>query len=136
MPYAASVDHLLPRSFARLHPKWATPYVSILVFGGVASFLLIVIQLGDTLNESYQTLLSLMVLVGFLPYFYLFASAWKCGHKWAAASGAAMTTLTVISSAIPSTGVTNFWLFEGKLLAGAGLMIGSAWLVYRRAVRV
>jgi len=135
MPYAAGVDHLLPPAFARLHPKWATPYVSILVFGGVASFLLIVIQLGDTLNASYQTLLSLMVLVGFLPYFYLFASAWKCGHKWAAVSGAAMTTLTVISSAIPSAGVTNFWLFEGKLLAGAGLMIGSAWLVYRRAVR-
>lgn len=135
MPYAAGVDHLLPAAFARLHPKWATPYVSILVFGGVASFLLIAIQLGDTLNAGYQTLLSLMVLVGFLPYFYLFASAWKCGHKWAAVSGSAMTALTVISSAVPAAGVTNILVFEGKLLAGAGLMIGSAWLVYRRAVR-
>jgi hypothetical protein len=24
------------------------------------------------------------------------------------------------------------WLFEGKLLAGTALMIGSAWLVYGR----
>ena len=135
MPYAAGVDHLLPASFARLHPKWATPYVAILWFGGVASFLLIVVQLGDTLNAGYQTLLSLMVLVGFLPYFYLFASAWKCGRKWAAVSGWAMTALTVISSAIPSGDVTNVWVFEGKLFAGVALMLGSAWLVYRRGAR-
>jgi APA family basic amino acid/polyamine antiporter len=48
MPYAAGVDHLLPRAFARLHPKWATPYVSILVFGGVASALLFALQWGDS----------------------------------------------------------------------------------------
>jgi APA family basic amino acid/polyamine antiporter len=135
MPYAAGVDHLLPPSFARLHPRWATPYVAILWFGGVASFLLIVIQFGDTLRAGYQTLLSLMVLVGFLPYFYVFAGAWKCGRKAAAISGSAMTALTVISSAIPGEGVTNVWAFEGKLAAGAGLMIGSAWLVYQSAGR-
>jgi APA family basic amino acid/polyamine antiporter len=75
LPYAAGVDHLLPPAFARVHPRWKTPYISILVFGLVASVLLIAIQLGDTLSASYDMLLSLMVLVGFLPYFYLFASA-------------------------------------------------------------
>jgi glutamate:GABA antiporter len=134
LPYAAGVDHLLPEAFGRLHPRWATPYVSILVFGGVASFLLIAIQLGDTLSASYDTLLSLMVLVGFLPYFYLFASAWKCGHRIAASAGIAMTLLTVISSAIPSPDVTNVWVFEGKLVGGAAVMIGTAWLVYRRSI--
>ncbi len=134
LPYAAGVDHLLPAAFARVHPKWQTPYISILVFGAVASALLIVIQLGDTLSASYETLLSLMVLVGFLPYLYLFASAWKCGHRIAATSGFVMTLLTVISSAIPAEDVTNIWLFEAKLFAGAALMIGSAWLVFRRSV--
>ncbi len=134
LPYAAGVDHLLPAAFGRLHPRWATPYISILTFGGVASFLLIAIQFGESLNASYQTLLSLMVLVGFLPYFYLFASAWKCGHKIAAASGGAMTLLTVISSAIPGPDVTNVWIFEAKLFAGAALMIGTAWLVYKRSL--
>jgi APA family basic amino acid/polyamine antiporter len=135
MPYAAGVDHLLPASFARLHPKWRTPHVAILWFGFVASFLLIAIQLGDTLNAGYQTLLSLMVLVGFLPYFYVFGSAWKSGRKVAAISGSAMTAVTVISSMIPGEDVSNVWAFEAKLLAGAGLMIGSAWFVYRRATR-
>jgi glutamate:GABA antiporter len=135
LPYAAGVDHLLPEAFARVHPRWATPYVSILVFGFVASALLIAIQLGDTLSASYETLLSLMVLVGFLPYFYLFASAWKCGKRLAAASGLLMTLVTVVSSAIPAAGVTNIWIFEAKLFAGAALMIGSARVVYRRSLK-
>jgi amino acid transporter len=135
MPYAAGVDHLLPRAFARLHPKWATPYVSILVFGGVASALLFAVQLGDSLRAAYQSLLSLMVLSGFLPYLYLFASAWKAGRRSAAVSGIAVTLLTIVSSAVPTGEVGNIWLFEGKLLGGTGLMIGSAWLVYRAGMR-
>ena len=132
MPYAAGVDHLLPAAFARLHPRWATPYISILVFGGVASFLLFAVQLGDSLRAAYQALLSLMVLSGFIPYLYLFASAWKAGKRAAAVSGIAMTLLTIVSSAVPTGEVKSFWLFEGKLAAGTALMIGSAWLVYRR----
>jgi amino acid transporter len=132
MPYAAGVDHLLPPAFARLHPRWATPYISILVFGGVASVLLFAVQLGDSLRAAYQALLSLMVLSGFIPYLYLFASAWKAGRHISAISGIAMTLLTIVSSAIPTGHVGNIWLFEGKLLAGTALMIGTAWLVYRR----
>jgi amino acid transporter len=132
LPYAAGVDHLLPAAFARLHPKWATPYVSILAFGLVSSVLLIVIQLGDTMRAAYQALLSLMVLSGFIPYLYVFASAWKCGKKLAAISGLAVTGLTLVSSVVPTSQVSNVWLFEGKLLAGTALMIGSARLVYGR----
>jgi amino acid transporter len=131
MPYAAGVDHLLPPAFARLHPRWATPHLSILVFGGVASALLFAVQLGDSLRAAYQSLLSLMVLSGFIPYLYLFASAWKAGCRVAAILGIAMTVLTIVSSVIPTGEVRSIWLFEGKLFAGTALMIGSAWLVYR-----
>jgi APA family basic amino acid/polyamine antiporter len=132
MPYAAGVDHLLPPAFARLHPKWATPYLSILVFGGVASALLFAVQLGDSLRAAYQALLSLMVLSGFIPYLYLFASAWKAGRHLASVSGIAVTLLTIVSSAVPTGEVGSIWLFEGKLLAGTALMIGTAWLTYSR----
>jgi glutamate:GABA antiporter len=135
MPYAAGVDHLLPKAFARLHPRWATPYISIVVFGALASVLLFAVQLGDTLRAAYQSLLSLMVLAGFIPYLYLFASAWKAGRRLAAISGIAVTLLTIVSSAVPTGEVGSIWLFEGKLFAGTGLMIGSAWLVYRYGTR-
>ena len=132
LPYAAGVDHLLPAAFARLHPRWATPYISIIAFGVMSSVLLIVIQFGDTMRAAYQALLSLMVLSGFIPYLYVFTSAWKCGRRLAAASGLAVTVLTLVSSAVPTGQVSNVWLFEAKLLGGTALMIGSAWLVYRR----
>ena len=132
LPYAAGVDHLLPPAFARLHPRWATPYISIVAFGMVSSALLIVIQFGDTMRAAYQALLSLMVLSGFIPYLYVFASAWKCGRRLAGASGMAITALTLVSSIVPTAQVSNVWLFEAKLLGGTALMIGSAWLVYRR----
>jgi amino acid transporter len=126
------VDHLLPAAFARLHPRWSTPYISILVFGGVASALLLIVQLGESLRESYQALLSLMVLSGFIPYLYVFASTWKCGRRLAAASGFIVTVLTIVSTLIP-TGENNVLLFEGKLLGVTALMVLSAWLVYRRS---
>jgi hypothetical protein len=46
-----------------------------------------------------------------------------------------VTLLTIVSSAVPTGEVGNIWLFEGKLLGGTGLMIGSAWLVYRAGMR-
>src|SRR6202158_1301252 len=33
LPFAAGVDRLLPRAFGRVHPRWGTPYVSILALG-------------------------------------------------------------------------------------------------------
>jgi amino acid transporter len=135
MPYAAGVDTLLPAIFARVHPRWGVPHISILVFGGVASVLLVAIQLGDTMRAAYQALISLMVLAGFIPYIYIFASAWKCGRRIAAVAGMAVTLFTLVSSVVPTPEVTNVWLFEFKLGAVTALIVVSAWLVYRHNAR-
>ncbi len=81
MPFAAGVDNLLPAAFAKIHPRWATPYVSILALGVLASVLLIAIQFGDTVRGAYQTLVSLMVIAGFLPYVYMFRKRVENGAK-------------------------------------------------------
>jgi glutamate:GABA antiporter len=132
MPFAAGVDHLLPAAFAKIHPRWATPYVSILVFGGLASVLMIVSQFGDTMRGAYQTLVSLMVIGGFLPYVYMFGSAWKVGHRASAISGWAVTALAILCSVVPTGEIHNVWIFEFKLAAGTFGMVLSAWLIYRR----
>ena len=133
LPFAAGVDHLLPEAFGKVHPRWGTPYVSILTFGGVASFLLVVFQLGDSLRADYQELISLMVITGFLPYLYIFGSAWKCGKRLSALSGWAITMLAILCSVVPTAEITNVWLFEGKLAMGTLAVVASAWLVYRRS---
>jgi amino acid transporter len=135
LPFAAGVDHLLPPAFARVHPRWGTPYISILTFGAVASFLLLVFQLGDSLRAAYQEMVSLMVITGFLPYLYIFGSAWKAGKRLSAISGSAITLLAILCSLVPTEAIVNVWLFEGKLAAGTLAVVASAWLVYRRSLR-
>jgi APA family basic amino acid/polyamine antiporter len=133
LPFAAGVDHLLPAAFGRIHPRWGTPHVSILSLGVVASFLLVAIQFGDTLRAAYETLISLMVISGFIPYLYVFGSAWKAGKPLSALSGWAVTVLAIACSIVPAADVYNVWLFETKLVVGTVAMVGSAWLVYRRS---
>ena len=132
LPFAAGVDNLLPRAFARVHPRWGTPHISILTFGAVASFLLLIFQLGDSLRAAYQEMVSLMVITGFLPYVYIFGSAWKAGKRLSAISGWAITLLAILCSVVPTEAISNVWVFEGKLAAGTLAVVASAWLVYRR----
>ena len=132
LPFAAGVDRLLPAAFGRVHPRWGTPYVSILALGLVATLLLVVYQLGDTIRVAYDELVSLMVITGFLPYLYIFGSAWKAGKRLSAVSGGAITALAMFCAVVPPAEITNVWLFEGKLAGGTVAVLVSAWLVYRR----
>jgi len=132
MPFAAGVDHLFPAGFAKVHPRWNTPHVSILAFGMLASVLLVVAQFGDSMRAAYQTLVSLMVIAGFLPYIYMFGSAWKAGRRWSAFFGQAMTALAVVCSVAPTAEIGNVWLFELKLAGGTVALIVSAWVIYRQ----
>jgi len=133
LPFAVGVDKLLPAAFGRIHPRWHTPHVSIIALGLVASFLLTVFQLGDTLRAAYDTLVSLMVIAGFIPYIYIFGCAWKAGKRSSALGGWTITALALISSVVPTDQVTRVWLFESKLAAGTAAMIVAGWLLYRRS---
>jgi glutamate:GABA antiporter len=135
MPFAAGVDHLLPAAFGKIHPRWNTPHVAILSLGAVATILLIACQAGDTIKTAYRTIVDLTVIVGFLPYLYIFASAWKARKWFTAISGTAVSLLAIACSIIPPPEVTKFWLFEGKLALGTAAAIASGWLLYRRNSR-
>ncbi len=135
MPFAAGADKLLPAALARVHPRWRTPHVSLLTLAGVCTFLLVVMQLGDTMKAAYQELVSLMVIGGFVPYIYVFLSGWKCGCRLSAVSGLAITGIAIACSLIPTADVTSVWLFETKLIGGSLLLVLLGWLMYRHALR-
>jgi APA family basic amino acid/polyamine antiporter len=136
LPFAAGSDGLLPPAFARIHPRWHTPHVSILTLAAISSFLLLAMQLGDSMRAAYQELVSLMIIAGFLPYLYIFGSSWRLGNRVSALSGWAVVVLTIVCAVIPPAEIANVWLFEGKLALGTAAVIGSAWLLYRRRVGV
>jgi amino acid transporter len=133
LPFAVGVDKLLPAAFSRIHPRWHTPHVSIIALGLVASFLLVIFQLGDTLRAAYDTLVSLMVIAGFIPYIYIFGSSWLAGNRWSAAGGWLITALALICSVIPTRQVTHVLLYEFKLASATAAMVATGWLLYRRA---
>lgn len=132
MPFAAGVDHLLPAAFAKIHPRWNTPHVAIFSLGAVATLLLIACQAGDTVRTAYRTIVDLTVIVGFLPYLYMFASAWKARKWFSAIAGSAVSLLAIACSIVPPPEVTKIALFEAKLAIGTAAAIASGWLLYRR----
>jgi len=135
LPYAVGVDRYLPAALARVHPRWGTPHISIIVFGLLSGVFLILAQLGDTMRSAYQTVTDMMVIAGIAPFGYIFAAAWKHGARWSAFFGLAVSALALICSVVPTSEVGNVWAFEAKLWGGAALLILSARVLYLRAAR-
>src|SRR6476646_2508 len=72
--FAIGLDRYFPPAFGKVHPKWKTPYVAILVQAGLATvfLLLSVLGKGTTVEKAYLILLDTQLLVYFIPYVYLF----------------------------------------------------------------
>jgi amino acid transporter len=135
LPYALGVDGLLPPALSRLHPRWRTPHVSILLFGALAAGVLALAQLGDTLGGAFQVLLDAMAISGLGPFLYIFAAAWKCGARWSAASGLTVTAVAILMSLAPTADAASIWLFESKVLGLAACLVISARILYSRGRR-
>lgn len=72
LPFVAGIDHFLPRAFGRLHPRFGTPYVALLLQVGVAAFCAVLGQAGETPKKAYDILVSLGIIAYFLPYLVMF----------------------------------------------------------------
>ena len=64
------------------------------------------------MRGAYQTLVSLMVIAGFLPFIYIFGSAWKLGRRLSAISGWGITLLAILCAVVPTAEMHIVWLFE------------------------
>ena len=74
VPFVAGLDRYLPPAFARLHPRWATPHVSLWVQFVAASIFVFLGQAGTSVKGAYDVLVSMTVISTFLPYLFLFAA--------------------------------------------------------------
>ena len=135
LPFALGLDHYLPPVFARLHPLWHTPHVSILTQGALSSLLLLLMELGENLRAAYQILVDMVVIATLLPFVYIFAAGFKFGRRWAGTTGALISVAAVILSAVPPPGVASVWLFELKVVGGTILLalLGRAIFVRSKA---
>ena len=84
---AALID-FCPRSSARMHPRWRTPYIALLVQALLSALFILAATQGDTVKGAYQKLINAALIVYFIPYLYTFAAAIRLRANIARQSGA------------------------------------------------
>ncbi len=81
VPFVVGIDRYLPRAFGKIHPRWKTPWVSILVQGGISAFILLASQLNQTVRSAYQFLVDAAIILYFIPFLYMFAAVIKLAAR-------------------------------------------------------
>jgi amino acid transporter len=136
LPFVAGLDHFLPPSFGKLHPRWRTPYVAILSLAGPAMVLLALGLFGGTVAETFVLLADMTLLLYFVPFLYMFAaliSFRPSARMTALASLGAFTTLAaVVLAFIPPAEAASKVLFIGKLAGGTLAFFGVGVWLYSR----
>jgi amino acid transporter len=146
VPFAAGVDHVLPRALARLHPVYRTPHVSLVVQGVVASLVFLVSVFlsvtgaQTTVQEAYDILVNLTILVYFIPYLYLYAAFVRLLRPGPLATAGAIAGFlaTLVSLAlvvVPPAGTENVLNYEVNLLGQALIIMAIGALLFWRARR-
>ena len=152
--FAIGLDRYFPPAFGRVHPKWKTPYVAILVQASLATVFLLVSLLGKgtTVEKAYLIILDTQLLIYFIPYVYLFISflihrrvpaapdtvqvPGGAGTAWLVGLSGLFVTLFAMGVAmVPPGDETHPLLFEMKVVGGAVGFILLGGMVYWRANR-
>jgi len=132
LPYAIGLDRYLPASFGRIHPRWGTPYVSLLVQALAATLFLLMAQLGESVRAAYQIMVDMMLIVTFIPFVYIFAAGFRFASRTAAVSGLAVTLIAIALAAVPPHEAASAAIFEIKVVGGSLLFALVGWLVFKR----
>ncbi len=152
--FAIGLDRYFPPAFGRVHPRWKTPYVAILVQASLATVFLLVSLLGrgTTVEKAYLILLDTQLLIYFIPYVYLFVSfllhrrteapahtvrvpGGPVGATLVGVSGLLVTLFAMGVAMVPPPDEARPLLFEVKVVGGALGFILLGALVYWRAHR-
>lgn len=154
VPFAVGVDRYLPRAFAKVHPKWETPYVSILVQAAISGAILLLSQISETTVGAYQILVDATNILYFIPFLYMYAAVIKLAYRpdretstaalipggkagvWLAGGmGFIIVLASILLSVIPPGETANKLLFEVKLIGGTGLSLLLGVMLFVRGAR-
>lgn len=122
LPFAIGLDRYLPAAFAKLHPRWHTPHVSILTQAVLSTLFLLLTELGENLRAAYQILVDMVVIATLIPFVYIFAAGFKFGQRVAGTAGAIIAGIAIVLSCSPPPGIASVWLFELKIVGGTALL--------------
>ena len=73
--FVGGLDRYLPPVFGKTHPKWKTPWFAMLFQAVFSAVFILAAQWGGTVKDAYLKLVNATLIVYFIPYLYMFASA-------------------------------------------------------------
>jgi amino acid transporter len=142
IPFVAGLDSYMPAWMGKIHPKYATPYAALIVHATVSLILVILnfVLVGSGVQESFQRLLSLAVVLQLIPFLYMFAGllriafnpAFIRGHYgqgtliFAGISGLLTTILGIALAFFPAQQITSIVSYEIWMFGGTLIFIGLA----------
>jgi amino acid transporter len=81
VPFQVGIDRYLPAAFGKIHPRWRTPYISIIVQAVLSGGILLVSQISETARGAYQVLIDAAIILYFIPFLYMFAAVIKLAGR-------------------------------------------------------
>jgi amino acid transporter len=155
VPFVVGIDRYLPAAFGKIHPRWKTPYISILVQAVISGAILLVSQINETTRGAYQFLIDAAIILYFIPFLYMFAAIIKLARRkdrnenrhavlvpggiagvWISGGlGFLVVLLGIFVSLVPPGDSANKLGFELKLVVGTAASILLGLILYWRGAR-
>jgi amino acid transporter len=140
IPFVAGLDSYMPAWLGNVHPRFATPYMALIVQAIVSSLLCLMNLAGAGVQEAFQTMLSLAVVLQLVPFLYMFGALLKfswderetTGHYSrsvlliSGASGLVTTILGIALVFFPAQQIASVWIYELKMVGGTVFFVGLA----------
>lgn len=149
LPFVAGIDRFLPPVFGRLHPRYGSPYVSLLAQAAIAALFIFLGQAGTTVKGAYDVLVSMAIISYFIPYLFMFASMIRLQREPAgpevirvpggrpvavglAVLGFTTTAISIVLALIPAEDEPHKILAVTKVAGLTILLVAAGALVYWR----
>ncbi len=140
IPFVAGLDSYMPSWMAKVHPRYATPYAALIVHAAVSMVLIVMNFVGAGVQETFQKMLSLAVVLQLIPFLYMFGALLKlaatdapgAGHYskttliLAGTSGLVTTTLGIVLVFFPAQQISSLWSYEIWMFGGTLFFVGLA----------
>jgi amino acid transporter len=147
LPFVAGIDRFLPAAFGRLHPRWRTPYVALLVQAAVAALFVFLGQAGTSVRGAYDALVSMGIIAYFIPFLFMFAAMIVLQREPAgpdvmhvpggrrvamtlAALGFLTTAVSIVLACVPPDDEPNKPLAVVKVVGSSLLLLAIGAIVY------
>jgi glutamate:GABA antiporter len=140
IPFVAGLDSYMPRWLGSIHSEYRTPYAALLVHAGVSLLLVLMNFWGSGVQESFQRMLSLAVVLQLIPFLYMFGALIKIALDarfqqarygkgtllLAGISGLLTTALGIGLAFFPAQQISSLASYETWMVGGTIFFIGAA----------